>query len=187
MIRILDSQSAVWEASRDALDFTHRELTGEPFPESVSDAAARTRLVMMILKARDYVEPGTVDVLSAVVRKGIKMENKYKEGTLAAELSAQIAAKPEAKARESIEPPKRRKLARIQAVTEGERMQKGSQRFAVFTQIKNAGAAGVTIEELDAAQGFKTSGHVQKLLASGHVISMEDEAEQPSEQPAGEE
>lgn len=169
---ILNDQGAVWEASRAQLDLTHAAVTGKPFPEHVSDAAARVRITMLILKARDHVGPGVDDVLSAVVRKGIKMENKYEPGTLAAELSAQI--EPETKPRAAVKPPKRRKVTRVRAISEGERMQKKSQRYAVFTAIVAAGSEGISVADLDAQMELNTSPFIQKLLAAGHVESIEE-------------
>lgn len=171
---ILRTQEQVWDAPRSQLDATHAALTGAAFPPHVADDAARVRLTMLILSAKDYSGPEE-DPISAVLRKGIKMKNVYKPGTLAAELATQIPE--ETAPRTKVVAPTRRALKRVRAVGDGARMQKGSARYAVFLSIAAAGATGTTVAELDANSPFKTSGHVQKLAAAGHIEPVTEQSD----------
>lgn len=174
---ILLTQGALWSAPRSALNETHIALTGDPFPDSVEDGAARVQLTMLMLRAQDYAALGDNPV-EVVIQKGIRMENVYKPGSLAHELKSAIITQEASEGvalldgrRAPAESSKtREKFTHIRATTRGvSKVQASSIRGAVLSLIRAAGPEGITLEALDELAGVSSRGYVQKLIDKDHV------------------
>lgn len=174
---IARTQRELWGAPRPFLEATFRAYAGREPPAEISDEALRTRCVMLLLSA-EYaaghlgVPRGARPRPLTLTERGTKMihDENFPAGTLAAELQAAAPARP-------AEPKKRGprlKINRVRARTDGtSRLQPASTRHAIFTRVAAAGAAGITVEALDAAMGLATRPHLQKLLEKNHIEVIE--------------
>lgn len=174
---IARTQSELWGAPRPFLEAAFRAYAGCEPPAEISDDALRNRCVMLLLSAENAaghlgVPRGGRPRPLTLSERGITMikDENFPAGTLAADLQAAAPAQP-------AEPKKRGprvKINRVRARTDGtSRLQPASTRHAVFTQVAAAGAAGITVEALDAAMGFATRPHLQKLLEKDHIEVIE--------------
>lgn len=177
---MIRTQEQARRASRAELDAAHLAYRGEALLAQMSDAAARVAVSMAILSAeaahgRIGIPKGTrPQPLTLKERRRLmaKANTNYPAGTIAAELKAQRTPEPDPN-KPALRP--RQKIERVRATGAGTtRLQANSIRAQVMRHIPSD-AAGITVEALDAACGFPTRPHLQKLLEVNHIEALSDE------------
>lgn len=190
--KIIRTPDKIAGATLECLLLSYNELTGRPIKMFPDRATAERRLEMAMLGAVDATaHAGVPKGTTVIIPKTAKelgqplplseeeeepqpreckpdwdgMVKKLSDGEIAKDM-APPAAKP-TKARA--------KFAKVRALTTGtSRLQAASVRNSVFQAIKAAGEPGITLDALDKKFPPTARGHIQKLLASGHVEGFDE-------------
>lgn len=191
--KIIRTPDKIAGATLECLLLSYNELTGRPIKMFPDRATAERRLEMAMLGAVDATaHAGVPRGTTTIVPKTAKelgqplpaadeeseeaqprdckpdwdgMVKKLSDGEIAKDMVTPTAKPSKARA----------KFTKVRALTTGtSRLQAASVRSAVFAAIQAAGEPGVTMEALDKKFPPTARGHVQKLLASGHVKGFDE-------------
>lgn len=186
MPNLIRDKNATMTASLEDLNFTYRELRGDPKHPGFKDrAAARVQVQMAIMAAEGVVAKQGVPQHSAPVAKTVKElgHNPYLPGTISHSLHEAIQKLPPIKRRPLAceatpenPAPKRLVIKKVRATFAGtSKMQEGSVRARVLKTIQAADKHTITVEALEKEVGVAVRGYLQKLLEKNHIEVLEDQ------------
>jgi len=185
MPNLIRNRDAVQGATMEDLDYTFRELRGQPdFVGFTTRAAAETQVHMAIMAAQDAAgragipagtKPPTLTARELAERMNAA-DNPYKDGTMshalraAIDKSPPIQPRPKAAEKPPAERTPKQTIDRVRATLEGtSRPQAGSMRSAVLQRIQESPERTASVKDLSAHFQVDVRGHIQKLIEKNHL------------------